>query len=84
MKNLNLKIEKDYVEEKGYDNYHYIYLCQKLEGADEVSKQFFDETIEELILKQKMEEEEEEEQEDSEKIVKNEENLNKINNKIIL
>ena len=76
-----LKIEKDYVEEKGYDNYHYIYLCQKLEGADEVSKQFFDETIKELNLQQKMEEEEEEEQEDSEKIDKNEENLNKNNNK---
>ena len=76
-----LKIEKDYVEEKGYDNYHYIYLCQKLEGADEVSKQFFDETIKELNLQQKMEEEEEEEQEDSEKTDKNEENLNKNNNK---
>ena len=76
-----LKIEKDYVEEKGYDNYHYIYLCQKLEGADEVSKQFFDETIEELILQQKMEEEEEEEQEETEKIDKNEENLNKNDNK---
>ena len=76
-----LKIEKDYVEEKGYDNYHYIYLCQKLEGADEVSKQFFDETIKELNLQQKMEEEEEEEQEDSEKIDKDEENLNKNNNK---
>ena len=76
-----LKIEKDYVEEKGYDNYHYIYLCQKLEGADEVSKQFFDETIKELNLQQKMEEEQEEEQEDSEKIDKNEENLNKNDNK---
>ena len=76
-----LKIEKDYVEEKGYDNYHYIYLCQKLEGADEVSKQFFDETIKELNLQQKMEEAEEEEQEDSEKTDKNEENLNKNNNK---
>ena len=76
-----LKIEKDYVEEEGYDNYHYIYLCQKLEGADEVSKQFFDETIEELILQQKMEEEEEEEQEDTEKIDKDEENLNKNDKK---
>ena len=76
-----LKIEKDYVEEDGYDNFHYIYLCQKLEGADEVSKQFFDETIEELILQQKMEEEEEEEQEETEKIDKNEENLNKNDNK---
>ncbi len=76
-----LKIEKDYVEEEGYDNYHYIYLCQKLEGADEVSKQFFDETIKELILQQKMEEEEEEEQEETEKIDKDEENLNKNDNK---
>ena len=55
-----LKIEKDFVEEEGYDNYHYIYLCQKLEGADEASKQFFDQTIEELIEQQKMEEVEEE------------------------
>ena len=76
-----LKIEKDYVEEDGYDNFHYIYLCQKLEGADEVSKQFFDETIKELNLQQKMEEEEEEEQEETEKIDKNEENLNKNDNK---
>ena len=28
-----LKIEKDFVEEDGYDKHHYIYLCQKLEGA---------------------------------------------------
>ena len=55
-----LKIEKDFVEEEGYDNYHYIYLCQKLDGADEASKLFFDQTIEELIKQQKMEEEEEE------------------------
>ena len=55
-----LKIEKDFVEEEGYDNYHYIYLCQKLEGADEASKQFFDQTIEELIEQQKLEEEAEE------------------------
>ena len=56
-----LKIEKDFVEDEGYDKHHYIYLCQKLEGADEVSKQFFDETIQELVEQQKMEEEEEEE-----------------------
>ena len=36
-------------------------MCQKLEGADEVSKQFFDETIQELVEQQKMEEEEEDE-----------------------
>lgn len=58
-----LKIEKDFVEEEGYDNYHYIYLCQKLEGADEASNQFFNETLEELIQQQKIEDEEEEEQE---------------------
>ena len=55
-----LKIEKDFVEEEGYDNYHYIYLCQKLEGADEASKLFFAQTIEELIEQQKLEEEAEE------------------------
>ena len=71
-----LKIEKDFDEEEGYDSYHYIYLCQKLEGADDASKQFFDETIEELILQQKMEEEEEE-QEENENIEKDEENINK-------
>ena len=71
-----LKIEKDFDEEEGYDSYHYIYLCQKLEGADDASKQFFDETIEELILQQKMEEEEEE-QEENENIEKDEENVNK-------
>ena len=59
-----LKIEKDYVEEQGYDSYHYIYLCQKLEGADEVSKKYFDETINELIEQQKREDEEEEEEPD--------------------
>ena len=81
-----LKIEKDFEEEEGYDNYHYIYLCQKLEGANEVSKQFFDETIEELMLQQKMEEEEEE-QEENENLEKDEGNNNskneKIKNKII-
>lgn len=56
-----MKIEKDFVEEEEYDKYHYIYLCQKLEGADEISQKFFDSTLEELIKQQKMEEEEEEE-----------------------
>ena len=56
-----LKIEKDFVEEDGYDKHHYIYLCQKLEGADEISQKFFEATLDELITQQKMEEEEEEE-----------------------
>ena len=56
-----LKIEKDFVEEDGYDKHHYIYLCQKLEGADEISQKFFESTLDELITQQKMEEEEEEE-----------------------
>ena len=60
-----LKIEKDFVEEDGYDKHHYIYLCQKLEGADEISQKFFDVTLEELIKQQKSEEEEDE-QEDNE------------------
>ena len=60
-----LKIEKDFVEEDGYDKHHYIYLCQKLEGADEISKQFFDKTIEELV-KQQMEEEDVQEESDKE------------------
>lgn len=66
-----LKIEKDFIEEEGYDKHHYIYLCKKLEGADEVSQQFFNETIEELIKQEKMEEEEEEEEDDNDKENKN-------------
>ena len=54
-----LKIEKDFVEEDGYDKHHYIYLCQKLEGADEKSQKYFDMTMEELIKQQEAEEEEE-------------------------
>ena len=54
-----LKIEKDFVEEDGYDKHHYIYLCQKLEGADEKSQKYFDKTIEEFIKQQEAEEEEE-------------------------
>ena len=67
-----LKIEKDFVEEEGYDKHHYIYLCQKLEGADELSQQHFDETISELTELEKLEIEaedsEEEEPEPEEKI----------------
>ena len=74
-----LKVEKDYVEEDGYDKHHYIYLCQKLEGADQISKKYFDETIEELIEQQKMEDEEEEEQEENDK-EKNEKKSNKDEN----
>ena len=73
-----LKIEKDFVEEDGYDKHHYIYLCQKLEGADEISQKFFDDTLEELIKQQKSEEEEDEledndneEQTEKEKITEN-------------
>ena len=70
------KIEKDFVEEEGYDNYHYIYLCPKLEGADEVSKQYFNEILEELIQQQQLENEEEEQEEtdNNENLVKNEVN----------
>ena len=79
-----LKIEKDFVEEEGYDNYHYIYLCQKLEGADEVSKQYFNEILEELIHQQQLENEEEEQEEadNNENIVKNEVNLTDIKENI--
>lgn len=73
-----LKIEKDFVEEDEYDKHHYIYLCQKLEGADEISQKFFDDTLEELIKQQKSEEEEDEledndneEQTEKEKITEN-------------
>ena len=72
-----LKIEKDYEEEEGFDKHHYVYLCQKLEGADEISKENFDKTIEELITQQKIEDENEEnESDDDEKDVR----CNKIEN----
>jgi ubiquinone/menaquinone biosynthesis C-methylase UbiE len=58
-----LKIEKDFVEEDGYDKHHYIYLCQKLEGADEISQKYFDSTLDELIKQQLLEEEAEEQEE---------------------
>ena len=58
-----LKIEKDFVEEDGYDKHHYIYLCQKLEGADEISQKYFDSTLDELIKQQILEEEAEEQEE---------------------
>ena len=77
-----LKIEKDFVEEEGYDKHHYIYLCQKLEGADEVSKKFFDQTIKELVEQQKIEEEEEDQDDDENesKDGKNVKNENENNN----
>ena len=84
-----LRIEKDFVEEDGYDKHHYIYLCQKLEGADEVSQKFFDKTINELIIRQKEEEEEEEEQEENdveeikEREITKEENTQSIKNAFI-
>ena len=59
-----LKIEKDYVEEEGYDSHHYIYLCQKLEGADEISAKYFDKVLDELTFQQKIEDEEEAEEDD--------------------
>ena len=71
-----LKIEKDFVEEDGYDKHHYIYLCQKLEGADEISQKYFDKTMDELIKQQETEEEEEiqeenDKQENMEQIMEN-------------
>ena len=82
-----LKIEKDFVEEDGYDKHHYIYLCQKLEGADEISQKFFDKTIEELISQQidedddeEKEQEENDNEETKEKEVANENNIQAIQN----
>ena len=69
-----LKIEKDFVEEDGYDKHHYIYLCQKLEGADEISQKYFAKTIDELIKQQEIEEEEEVQEENDK-----EENQEQIN-----
>lgn len=83
-----LRIEKDFVEEDGYDKHHYIYLCQKLEGADEVSQKFFDKTINELIIRQKEEEEEEEQEENDveeikEREITKEENTQSIKNAFV-
>ena len=83
-----LRIEKDFVEEDGYDKHHYIYLCQKLEGADEVSQKFFDKTINELIIRQKEEEEEEEQEENDveeikEKEITKEESTQSIKNAFV-
>ena len=77
-----IKIEKDYIEEEGYDSYHYIYLCKKLEGADEISNKYFDETIKSLTEQQKREDEgEEEELDESENKSKDEINItDKIEN----
>ena len=84
-----MKIEKDFVEDEGYDKYHYIYLCQKLEGADEVSKKYFDECLNELINQQKLEEEdennnenceEEEEEEKKEEIIINADDNGNVKN----
>ena len=76
---LKFKVETIKLEqkdEKGKDNYNYIYLCQKLEGSDEVSKKFFDETINELIEDEEMEEDDQVECQE-----KNENNVNIIKNK---
>ena len=68
-----MKIEKDFVEDDEYDKYHYIYLCQKLEGADEVSKKYFEECLNELINQQKFEEEEDEKKDANEELEVDEE-----------
>ena len=57
---LKFKVEIIKIEQKsgnGYDDYHYIYLCKKLEGADEASEKYFDAIIKELIEQEEMEEE---------------------------
>ena len=50
-------IKNNYIEDDEYDKVHYIYLCKKLKGADEASKFFFEETLKELELQEKLEEE---------------------------
>ena len=44
-------------QDDDYDKVHYIYLCKKLKGADDASKYFFEETLKELELQEKLEEE---------------------------
>jgi ubiquinone/menaquinone biosynthesis C-methylase UbiE len=50
-------IKNNYFEDDDYDKVHYIYLCKKLKGADDASKYFFEETLKELELQEKLEEE---------------------------
>jgi len=50
-------IKKDYVEDEGYEQYHYIYICKKLPDADIVSKKNFQFVIQELEKDEKIEEE---------------------------
>ena len=46
---LNFDIEVIKIEKKGDDpKIHYIYLCKKLEGADDASKKFFNLCLKEL------------------------------------
>jgi hypothetical protein len=46
---LKFDIQTIKIEKKGDDTkIHYIYLCKKLEGADDVSKKFFNQCINEL------------------------------------
>jgi len=50
-------IKKNYVEDEGYEQYHYIYICKKLPDADIVSKKYFQFVIQELEKDEKIEEE---------------------------
>ena len=50
-----IKLKENYG--KGVKNdFIYIYLCEKLEGADEASEKFYEETIKELIAQEEIEE----------------------------
>ena len=81
-----IKVEQK--DDKGKENYNYIYLFQKLEGSDEVSKKFFDETINELIEDEEMEEDDQvecqEKNENNVNIIKNKNFYDKINNDYII
>ena len=80
---LKFNVEVIKIEQKsgnGYDNYHYIYLCKKLEGADEISEKYFDEVIKELIEQEEMEEEDDIWQEKNEHKKKEIENQNMKSN----
>ena len=50
-----IKIKENYIKGNKSD-FIYIYLCKKLEGADEESEKFFEETIKELIAQEEIEE----------------------------
>lgn len=64
---FNIEIKKIRQNFGKGEDYNYIYLCKKLDGADEISEKYFEETIKELIEQEEMEEEDEKVEENEHK-----------------